>query len=264
MYDRNFEKVKSFLKLFIENEKIHKIVLGVVFVFSSISISMMIAEFCHDTHTDAAMVLFINLIWASFLLLFSVIYVMKMGFRHFVFAVVIYFVGEIMIGNMLFPVYGDISFLPITSKIGVSIVFVIAIIYMYLKKFFTEDKILDLTEKISEFKLSIFGVLFAYFFSAYGLVLGDIVTIANIIESGKSIIIIKIILTIISSLFLLLSLPICIVYFKFNRIFIEIVLFFVMTVCAYILGALEGFGSEVERITTSFWYELLKSLNLII
>lgn len=259
MFDKEFEISNPKLKAFVNNEKLYKLILGTMFVFSSVCYSAIVAEACRDSMASESKILFLNIIWVALYVISAIIYIHFIGYSPLAFAVSTYFVADYTIGSLLSAVY-DMHFLSVTNIIKYAFVFVITILYLWLvwveKKGYVEKKV-----KLPNFKNSFFSIWCDLFFPATGAITAEIalITYCCIKDEMRFL---KIIILITTIILLLITVLIYGVHFAHGNIMIYTLCSMALMICTYIFVAV-GIADGSSDVTISFWYSLFDALNLI-
>ena len=262
MFKSQFEITNPKLKAFVYNEKVYKTVLGIMFVFSSISVSSILAEMNHDINTSADKILFANIIWIFLYTALAVLYTIQIDFAPLTFAVSTYFVFDYTIGSFLAAVY-NVHSLPITNIIKIGSVIIILVLYIWLKWLKSKAVIPDKPKEYIKMKWSVLDSLSMIFFMAGGMVLGEITVIAGFCDNLKTSITVFIIILMVTVIFLIILFPIYSEHFKMGKNLYFTLVNFAGIVVACLLGLNLYFDGNLREITVSFWYSLFDALNLI-
>lgn len=257
-----FEIKNPNLKAFVENEKVYKTVIGIMFVLSSIAVSEKIAESCHSVEATGDSILFMNIIWIGFYIICSLIHIRQIGFVPATFAVSAYFVADYFLGNILSKHY-TASPLPITKTIGLLFVFVIAAMCFWLKRLDSKGSILNINKELKSTTVLFLDSCFMLFFGAGGLLLGEIVLIVDVFTAFQFGLIAEIVAYIITGAYLIILIPVYGTHFKMGKNMFYSFYSFMIIIATYILGTGKEILPKSEGIAAAFWYQLLDALKII-
>jgi len=255
--DVEFKINNSRIKAFAENKKIYKIILGMMFVFSSVCYSAIVADACRDIKSSDTKILFLNMLWIVLYIIAAIIYIAFVEYSPLTFAISTYFVVDYTIGSLFSAIY-DVHFLPVTNIIRYAFVIAIMFLYLWLKWLYKKGYVVG-NFKFKSFKYSFLSIWCDLFFPAAGAIIAEIALIANYLINDSFL---KIIIIIVTIVLLLISVIILGAHFAHGNTMFYTLCTMVLTIGTYLFVAV-GIFDGTSDVSISFWYALFDALNLI-
>lgn len=257
---RKFIITNPKLKAFVCNKKIYKLVLDIMFVFSSISISMILAEMSKDVQSGADKILFFHLIWVGFYAISLWLYSVQVEFSPLVFAISIYFVADYTVGSLLSVAY-DVHYLPVTDMLGMLFIVIIVILYLWLERLKTKVTISQKPESYDEMKWRFIDALSMLFFMPGFFVIGGLSCISNMFVNQTLSVVTAGILFITTIVFVIISLPVYGVHFRMSKSLFATLNCFSGHTAFYLLGFFSCLEENNNLISNMFWLSFFDALK---